>query len=1036
LQRFAQAWHVAGMNRPLLPTLWLLSSAVVLQGCPGEKVPPPRVPTGVFLTPQGVTSEQTVFVRGLVDKDSVAEVFLDGTCKGTPAVSGPSGNFAAGGLQVVIPANTTTLIAARARRGDLTSACSEAAAITHDDQAPGTPTIAAVKLVGVAPLRVEVTGVAEAKARVRLYFKPGCVGENLEAKADAEGKFVLETQVAPNATTVLSADASDPAGNTSGCSAPVTFVHDDIPPAPPVLTNVSPGSPNKAQEVTVSGTAEPAAQVRLYRDSTCNIFLSSTPAVASVTGAFSQTVSVPQNTTTQIFGRATDAAGNSSSCSAPVSYTHDGTPPVTPTLGPANPPSPSNATTFTLEIAAEAGSYLQLYGAAGCAGAPVLQGTVPAGGAGLATLSISPNTTRSFSARSTDQAGNVSNCSNTFNYTNDSVAPAAPVLTGTTPTSPGNVTSPQIHGTTEGYAQVQIFRGTSCSGTSTSTTANGAGVFSASLSVGTSNTTASYTARATDAAGNVSPCSNVITYTHDGIAPAPPQPAGTLPPSPSRSTSVELRGLGEPGATAQAFSTTTCTASSLLGTAVVAPPAPGNTSGRGPFSIAFTVPAGSTTPLAVNQRDPAGNTSTCVSLGYAFVNDPTRGWRDIVPLDAPGTEGYGPSVLASAVGATAVWARLNGTASSTLVASDYVAGTWSAPAALTAPGNHLLDPVRLAADGAGNLYAVWSQYGAGATFSGEVFGARRPAGGPWGTATSFGPDSYEPDVAAGPTGEVVAAFRAQVTASESQIHVRRFVGAAWDAPVRVDTSAFSDFAPRVAVTSTGEGLVLFTENSGTASAPNDSVWTVRFAGGSWQAPQKRSLYRIRRGEYALQSSGPGRAVAAWLEAQSSTSSFYRPAVSRYTSAGFGSAAAIGSSIDGRVLTMGANANDAVMVVYGASANHQLAFSRASSLSAFFTSPVSLWSANAAHAAGSPVRVAHADDGSAVAAWIGLDRMETGHALWFSTWSGSAWSAPQMLEPSIDPLDTFDLAVTNDRVVATWSRTDGAGTRTLRARTLD
>ena len=44
------------------------------------------------------------------------------------------------------------------------------------------------------------------------------------------------------------------------------------------------------------------------------------------------------------------------------------------------------------------------------------------------------------------------------------------------------------------------------------------------------NTTTSYTAKATDAAGNTSACSTATTYVEDSAAPAAPSGLGTNPP--------------------------------------------------------------------------------------------------------------------------------------------------------------------------------------------------------------------------------------------------------------------------------------------------------------------------------------------------------------------------------------------------------------------------------------------------------------------------------------------------------------------------
>ncbi len=1023
-----------------------VSLPAMLLGCPLQKEErPPADPSGVYLSIQGVTREPSLFVRGLVDRDATAEVYFDPECRGALANSGRPDTFASQGLQIVLPPNVTTIVAARARRGELRSGCVLAASITHDDVAPEPPKVVSVQMAGVAPVRVAVSGTAEAASKLRLYYKGGCQGgEYADTTVEGNGTFRVETPAAANATTVFSATTTDAAGNVSGCSQNFSFTHDDQPPAPPKLNAITPSVGTQAQ-INVTGTTEPNAQVRLFRDPACAQSLSATAATASGSGSFSLLVNVSQNQTTQIYGRATDPSGNPSACSTPISYTHDSIAPTPPVLGPSNPTSPSNQLNFQLEFTAEPLSRLQLYGAAGCQGGAILDGTMPQGGIAAANLSGANNATRSFSARSTDVAGNASNCSQTFSYTHDGVAPAAPVLTATVPANLGNTTSPQVTGTAEPFSTVRVYRAANCTGLlfGTSVQATGAGQFSVTGSV-TSNTTTTFSAQATDATGNVSPCSTAtLTYTHDGIAPSAPVLVGTLPPSPSRSTAVQVLGMGEPGSTAQVFASSICSVAMLLTSGPVGPVPAGGTSGRGPFELSVTVPADTITPLAVNLRDEAGNTSSCIALTGGYAHDSTRGWREVSALEAPAVEGHTPALVLTPTGATALWARLDGTTTSTIVAADWSNGAWSAPQTVAPTGTHLLDPVRVAADGAGNLYAVFSRYGAGPAFSGEAFGVRRPAGGPWDAPVSFGAETYEPDVAAGGNGEVVSAFRVNLSGGESQLHARRFTSGLWDVPVRVDTTAQNDFAPRVAVTTTGDGLVLYTINQGTVASPVDELWSVRFSGGNWQAPQRRSAsgMRVRRGEYAIMSGGTGRAVAAWLESTSSTSSLFRANTTRYSTTGFNSTnTTVGTtSSDLRGLTLAVNGSDAAMLMATNQSSGQLNWSRSTahttSGSGFSTS---LSTVSSPAAVGSPVKVAYGDTGTVYAAWIGADRMESGgSSLWMSTWTSiSGWTAPQLLERTIDPLDTFELAVNNDRVVAVWSRTDGTGARSVRARVLD
>ena len=114
-----------------------------------------------------------------------------------------------------------------------------------------------------------------------------------------------------------------------------------------------------------------------------------------------------------------------------------------------------------------------------------------------------------------DLNGNALGANKSWTFkTVDTVAPAAPAITG--PQENGFVgASFTLSGTAEPGAAVEVFEGTTSKG---KTQANGSGVWSMALS-GLSEGAHTYTAKATDAAGNVSTVSNARTITVDTTAP-------------------------------------------------------------------------------------------------------------------------------------------------------------------------------------------------------------------------------------------------------------------------------------------------------------------------------------------------------------------------------------------------------------------------------------------------------------------------------------------------------------------------------------
>ncbi|MHA2609851.1 MAG: Ig-like domain-containing protein, partial [bacterium JZ-2024 1] len=214
-----------------------------------------------------------------------------------------------------------------------------------------------------------INGTAEPASTINLYTTPDCTGTiSGTGNADNAGNFSIGVTVSPNSTTTFYATATDLAGNTSSCSEGISYTHDDIPPAPPILTSTSPPSPSNNIAPSINGTAEPHSTVRLYTASDCT-GPESASGPANSDGNFSIIVSVTPNSTTTFYATATDLAGNTSSCSPGISYTHDDIAPDPPILTSTSPPSPSNtSTTPTINGTAEPASTINLYTTPDCTG--------------------------------------------------------------------------------------------------------------------------------------------------------------------------------------------------------------------------------------------------------------------------------------------------------------------------------------------------------------------------------------------------------------------------------------------------------------------------------------------------------------------------------------------------------------------------------------------------------------------------------------------------------------------------------------------
>ncbi|HET9553053.1 MAG TPA: Ig-like domain-containing protein, partial [Anaeromyxobacteraceae bacterium] len=497
----------------------LALSATILAAC-GKSAPadttPPAAPLLAATLPASPSSNAAPHLTGTAEPLATVKIFGSAACAGAPLATGIATAAGAFDVAVSVTANTTTQLAATATdaAGNV-SPCSAAVPYVHDSLPPASPAVATAPASPSSNASPHVTGTAEAGSTVSVYASAACAGAPLASGvASAAGAFDVAVSVTPNVTTQLAATATDAAGNVSGCSTPVTYVHDDRPQTAPAVAT-APASPSSNAAPHVTGTAEAASTVTIYGSATCAGAPLATGA-ASAAGAFDLAVTVATNATTQLAATATDAAGNVSPCSAAVAYLHDDRPPAAPALVATRPASPSPSLTPTVDGTAEASALVRLYAGTGCAGPELSQGYADAAGAFHVQVTVASNVTTSLSATAADAAGNVSACSAVLAYTHDDVAPAPPIVAGSTPASPANQNAPTIQVQAEPGASVSLYADALCA-----TTAQGTGTADASgqVSIGVAvadNTTTTFHAQATDAAGNVSGCSATsVTYVEE-----------------------------------------------------------------------------------------------------------------------------------------------------------------------------------------------------------------------------------------------------------------------------------------------------------------------------------------------------------------------------------------------------------------------------------------------------------------------------------------------------------------------------------------
>lgn len=395
----------------------------------------PQAPALSATRPASPAGDLAPVVLGAAEALSAVSLYADALCALDPVATGQAAGDGSFEVAAAVAADQVTELRARARdaAGNL-SACSAPLAYRHDGTPPAAPVLAGTS--PASPSQVQqprLTGTAEPGARLQVYGQPGCAGAPIVFPVvPADGAFDVVVPVPPDATTTLTATATDAAGNVSACSSALTYVHDATPPAAPTLLATTPASPAQALEPRLSGTAEPGSQVLVFLDAPCT-GPSAASTFAPAGGAFDLPVLVAANATSALRAQAVDAAGNASTCSAPLDYRHDDVAPAAPVLAGSLPPSGSNANAPSITGTGEPGARVALYATADCSGGEAGSGAAAGGGAFTIAVAVADNSTTTFHASQVDQAGNASACSATsVTYVEESrtllVTPANPLL--------------------------------------------------------------------------------------------------------------------------------------------------------------------------------------------------------------------------------------------------------------------------------------------------------------------------------------------------------------------------------------------------------------------------------------------------------------------------------------------------------------------------------------------------------------------------------------------------------------------------------
>jgi alpha-tubulin suppressor-like RCC1 family protein len=581
----------------------------------------PAKPTGLASNPVSPAGSTAPAITGMAEANATVYLYTNPTC--SSSVAGTTTATAGGTFSIPVTVgagSTTTFYATATDAANNTSACSTAS-VTYiqDNVPPGPPTaIASVPGSPANNAMPSIIGNAEANSTVKLYTAAGCGAASFKAMGmtNGTGMFNILVSVAANSTTTFYATATDGAGNASTCTTTgYTYVEDATPPATPSGLTTTPPSPANFNNPIIHGTTEAGAAVVAYKDSGCTMMAGN--ATAAANGAFDITVTVADNTTNTFYMRATDAAMNATTCNAAgstITYVEDSTAVSPPTLTSTNPTSPSNSSTTPVVNGTSGANFtIKLYTDASCAGALLASGTANAAGSfSVSGFSVPANATTTFYATAFNGV-NTSACSSGLAYTHDSVVPGAPTGIAMSPTGPANNNTPVVRGSAENGATIKIYASASCGGAIVGMGPS-TGSFNVMVNTGViaDNTTTQFSATATDAAGNVSPCSASVSYIEDSAAPNVPTISSTSPASPANANNPTVNGTAEAGSTVALYTMAGCAGTSIAsGTAGVG----------GAFAIPISVGDNTTTPLFAKAIDAASNASSCTSAAFNYIED-------------------------------------------------------------------------------------------------------------------------------------------------------------------------------------------------------------------------------------------------------------------------------------------------------------------------------------------------------------------------------------------------------------------------------
>ncbi len=464
-------------------------------------------------------------------------------------------------------------------------------------------------------LAPEVSFTLHHNALVAIYSDNTCVTKISEPVAKNAGQNTMTlSSVSANQSTSIYLKAIYNDSTSSNCTLIGTYHHDNINPSLST-TSITTTNPSSIQTPTIAFSLSESASVRLYSDSRCSTSISSL--VTKSSGANSITTdTLTANSTTSIYLKAVDAAGNSTDCSLIGSYTHNQNLPPNIINVSISTSNPGNSQTPTIAFTLTKDATVTLYSDNTCSTSISSASAKTQGANTLTTNSLTANSSTSIYAKAVDNLSNSSSCTSIGSYTHDNQNPTLSSLSFSS-SNPGSSLTPTVAFTLSENATVTLYGDSGCTSAVSPATAKTSGANTLVTSTLTANAVTTVYAKAVDAAANSSTCTSVGSYTNDNTNPSLSALSITTT-SPGTSATPTIAFTLSENANVTLYSNSGCSTSLSSATA--------KTSGANTM-VTNSLTADSVTSVYVKASDVAGNSSSCSLAGsYTYdANSPSAG---------------------------------------------------------------------------------------------------------------------------------------------------------------------------------------------------------------------------------------------------------------------------------------------------------------------------------------------------------------------------------------------------------------------------